>query len=159
MSKETRVIAEKIFESIGMENSNSELMQTRIAVKNPHLHCQNNSATSANKRACDDTKSIIVSLKNAVYTKDIVRRKSLHPNLKSSLVFPKTKTCSKINLNHLYAKNFYNLFLDIRSFLRSKGLLMPKIHNNNKTVVKMDNNHPSIIIKERTDLDNFILSF
>ena len=33
LSKEPRIIAEKVFESIGMENPKSEIMKTRIAVK------------------------------------------------------------------------------------------------------------------------------
>ena len=58
-----------------MENSKSEIMKTRIAVKKSHIRSQNSSATSTHKSVCDDTKSIIVSLKNTAYAKEIIRRK------------------------------------------------------------------------------------
>ena len=157
ISDEPGIIAEKIFKSIGVENPKSVIMKTRKVVKKPHTRSHNSSAISPSKSANDDTKSIIVSLKNTKSTNEIIKRKCSRPNLISSLVFPKTKNSTKININHLYSQDFYRLFLDARSFLRSKSMSMPKIHNNNKILVKMDNNHPPIPIQVRADLDNLML--
>ena len=158
ISDEPRIIAEKIFEKIGIENPKSVIVITRKIVKKSHTPKHNRfTTTTTNKSACDDTKSIIVSLIDVSSKNKIIRRKCSHPNLKSPSVFPSTKNCSVINLNNLHSAEFYKLILDTRSFLSSKGLSMPKIYNNNKILVKMDNNHPPISIKVRADLENLML--
>lgn len=160
VDEEPLVIAEKVLETIGIENPKLGIITSRKVVKKYNTSNSASDSMPKSQSSCKNhrsTKSIIVTLSSSVLTKKVIRQKCSHQNLKSSTVFSSALNSSEININELYPASFYKLFLDTRSALRSMGQAMPKIKNNVITI-KSDDNHPPILIKSREDLDKFIKS-
>ena len=151
------IIAEKVFESIGIEVPKTAIISSRKVIKKSKTRNISYS-TSTDKILCNNNKpntnSIIVSLSNPALTSKIIHRKCTHRNLKSSTVFSSAHATSEININKVYPASVYKLFIETRNASRLAGLSMPKIKEN-IILIKTDDNHPPISIKTREDLDKF----
>ena len=110
------IIAEKVFESIGIEFPKTAIISSLKVIKKSKTCNTTSYSTSIDKNICNNNKtntnSIIVSLSNPALTSKIIHRKCTHRNLKSSTVFSSAHTTSEININKVYP--VYKLFIETR---------------------------------------------
>ena len=111
VDEEPLVIAEKVLETIGIENPKLGIITSR-KIRNITLLIQQVIRCQKVKVAARITglRNRSLSICQVVLTKKVIRQKCSHQNLKSSTVFSSALNSSDININELYPASFYKLF-------------------------------------------------